>query len=98
MIEPISSDVGQEAAMARRTTVSALAGIVDLGVSGARGFGPDRLLERRYVLPRDANRTSGGRAAAVILLHSKPGGVCWRLTDRQAEALVLAGLRCRSLA
>jgi hypothetical protein len=84
--------------MARRTKVVALAPFVDLGASGARGFGCDRLFKRGYAFPLDADRTSVGRAAAVVLLHSKAGGFGWRLTDRQAAALVRAGFTCRSLA
>lgn len=71
----------------------------DLAGSGARCLGLDPVLERGYAFPPDPYPSAAVFAGgAVALLRSCAGCFGWRVTGRQAAALVRTGFTCRSWA
>jgi hypothetical protein len=70
----------------------------DLAGSGARCVGLDPVLERGYAFSPDPYRTASFAGGAVALLRSCAGCFGWRVTGRQAAALVRTGFTCRSWA
>jgi hypothetical protein len=69
-----------------------------LTVSGTRFIVLAPMLERGRGFSLDPNLTAFCGGGAVALLKSKRGWFGWRLTNRQAAALVGAGLMRRSAA